>query len=302
MKPQSIFNWLVPFIAILSAIAAGVGVFWVGGDGPFQFTSLHNQTIEIYGIGLYQYDTPLSAVGYWVGDAFTLIAAIPVLLISWWMYRRGTVRGKLLLTGTLLFLLYNYGSLAIGAAYNNLFLVYILLTMASFLGAASLLLSFDVQNFPSLFSERTPLRGISNFFIVSGIALFCIWLMLSIVPALLAGSVPAELGSYTTMITYVVDMGIIAPVLVSAGILLRRHQPLGYVLTSVLLIFIDILGSALLIMGIAQKVTGLVNVGQFFGFVVSFAVLTFFSIGLTVGLFRNLTQESHSVQQVAALS
>jgi len=302
MKPQPAFNWLVPLIAILSAIAASFGLFWTGGDGPFQFTTLHNQTTEIYGIGLYQYDTPLIAVGYRVGDAFTLIAAIPVLLISWWRYRRGTVRGKILLTGTFLFFLYNYGSLAIGAAYNNLFLLYILLTMASFLGAASLLLSFDVQNFPSLFSERTPLRGISTFFIVSGIALFCIWLLLSIVPALLAGGVPAELGSYTTMITYVVDMGIIAPILVSAGILLRRSQPLGYMLTSVLLIFIDILGSALLVMGIAQKVAGLVNIGQFIGFVVSFAVLTFFSIGLTVGLFRNLAKETPSVQQVAAWS
>jgi len=116
MKPQSTFNWLVPLIAILITVAAGVGLFSTNGRGPFQFTTLHNETIEIYGTGLYQYDTPLIAIGYRVSDGFTLIIGIPLLLVSLWMHRRGTVRGKILLTGTLLFFFYNYGSLALGAA------------------------------------------------------------------------------------------------------------------------------------------------------------------------------------------
>ena len=108
-------------------------------------------------------------------------------------------------------------------------------------------------------------------------------------PALLVGGVPPELASYTTVITFVVDMGIIAPVLVSTGILFRRADPLGYVLSSVLLIFIDAFGASLFAMGIAQRLAHLVNVGQFIGFVVSFAVLTAFSLGYTIVLFRHLT-------------
>jgi hypothetical protein len=279
-------------IAILAAITAGIGLFSIGGNGPHQFTTLHNETVEIYGKGLYRYDTPLIAVGYRVSDAFTLIVGIPLLLISFWLYRQGSIRGKILLTGTLLFFLYNFGSLAIGAAYNNLFIIYIILTMATFLGTSGLLLSFDLKTFPALFSKRVPERGISIFFIVSGIALFCIWLFLSIVPALLAGGVPPELASYTTVITFAIDMGIIAPVLVSAGVLLRRHEPLGYLLSSVLLIFIDALGCALLAMGIAQQIAGFMNIGQFIGFVVSFAILTCFSLGFTTALFRNVAEPS----------
>ena len=289
MKQQSTLNWLVPLIALLAAITASIGLFSTSGEGPFQFTTLHHETVEIYGRGLYRYDTPLIAVGYRVSDAFTLIVGIPLLLISFWLYRRGALRGKILLTGTLLFFLYNFGSLAIGAAYNNLLLIYIVLTMATFLGGTGMLLSFDLQTFPGLFSEDMPRRGISNFFIISGIALFCIWLFLSIVPALLAGGVPAELASYTTVITFVVDMGIIAPMLVVAGLLLRRREPLGYILSLVLLIFIDALGISLLIMGIAQQMAGLMNLGQFIGFVVSFAILTFFSLGFTVVIFRHLS-------------
>jgi len=288
MKNHSTINWLVSLIAILAAITASIGLFSTSGNGPFPFTTLRNETVEIYGKGLYRYDTPLIAVGYRVSDAFTLIVGIPLLLISFWAYRRGSIRGKILLTGTLLFFLYNFGSLAIGAAYNNLFLLYILLTVATFLGAIGLLLSFDLQALPNLFSERVPRRGISILFIISGIALFCIWLFLSIAPALLGNTAPAELASYTTIITFVVDMGIIAPVLVTTGILFRRREPLGYILASVLLIFIDALGTSLLIMGIAQQIAGLMNIGQFIGFVVSFAILTFFSLGFTIALFRNI--------------
>jgi len=292
MKNQSALNWLIPLIAILAAITASIGLFSTNGDGPFQFTTLHNETIAIYGRGLYRFDTPLIAIGYRISDAFTLFAGIPLLLISFWMVRRNSVRGKILLTGTLLFFLYNFGSLALGAAYNNLLLIYIVLTMATFLSVIRLLLSFDLQTFPALFSENLSRRGISIFFIVSGIALFCIWLFLSIVPALLANGVPAKLASYTTVITFVVDMGIIAPILVSAGVLFKRGEPLGYVLTPVLIIFIDALGCSLLVMGIAQQIAGLMNIGQFIGFVVSFAILTFFSLGFTVILFRNISDVS----------
>jgi len=302
MKIQSALNWLVPLSALLAAITASIGLFSTSGEGPFQFTTLHHETVEIYGRGLYRYDTPLIAVGYRVSDAFTLIVGIPLLLLSFWLYRRGALRGKILLTGMLLFFLYNFGSLAIGAAYNNLLFIYIILTMSTFLAVCSLFLSFDVQSLPPHFSDRLPERGISIFFMVSGLALFCIWLFLSIVPALLAGGVPAELASYTTVITFVVDMGFIAPVLVSAGVLFRRREPLGYVLASVLLIFIDALGTSLLIMGIAQQRVGLMNIGQFIGFVVSFAILTFFSLGYTVALFRNLADPLRMEVSVPKLS
>src|ERR1044071_2547363 len=110
MKNHSTLNWVIPLIAILAAITAGVGLFSTSGEGPFHFTTLHHETIELYGRGLYKYDTPLIAIGYRVSDAFTLSVGIPLLLTSFWMVRRGSTRGKILLTGALLFFLYNFGS------------------------------------------------------------------------------------------------------------------------------------------------------------------------------------------------
>jgi hypothetical protein len=297
MKQQSTLCWLILVIAILAAFAASAGLFSIGGEGPFEFATLHGDTVQIYGRGLYRYDTPMIAVGYRVSDAFTLTVGIPLLLISFWLYQRGSMRGRILLTGTLLFFLYNFGSLGIGAAYNNLFLVYVLLTLLAFLGGSGLLLSFDLQTFPTFFSDRVPRRGISRFLIISGVALFCIWLFLSILPALLNGGVPPEVASYTTIVTFLLDMAIIAPVLVSAGVLLRRAEALGYLMASVLLIFIDALGLSLLVMGMAQQLAGLMNIGQFIGFVASFAILTLFSLRFTLALLRNIADTPRLQEQ-----
>ena len=57
-------------------------------------------------------------------------------------------------------------------------------------------------------------------------------------------SVPPEVASYTTVVTYVVDLGIIAPALILAGVLLLRRASLGYLLASTILVFTVTLGTS----------------------------------------------------------
>lgn len=289
MKMSNTLVRLSSLAIALALVAASVGLFWRDGGQPFAFQTLRGETAQIYGQGLYRYDTVLIAVGFKTGDAVTLALGIPLLVVSLWLYRRGSLRGGILLAGTLAYLLYNYASMAFGAAYNNMFLVYIALTAATLLGFVISVTSFDRQTVPARFSDRLPRRSIAIFLIVSGIALFLIWLFLSIVPALLAGGAPPEVASYTTVITFVVDMAIIAPALAVAGRLLLRREALGYVLAPVLLVFTDVLGISLLAMGIVQQAAGLMSIGQFIGFVISFAILTLFALGFTVVLFRNVS-------------
>jgi hypothetical protein len=290
MRVSNKLVWLSIAAAALTIVAAVAGLFTQGGNGPFTFNTLHGETTEMYGRGLYQYDTVLIATGFKIGDGFLLVVAVPLLLVSIWQYRRGLVRGKIFLTGMLMFMLYSYSSLALGAAYNNMFIAYILITMVTFFGTLISLMSFDQGALPALFSDRLPRRGISIFMIVSGIAVSSIWFFLSILPGLLSGKVPAELGSYTTIITHVMDIGIIGPSLFIVGIMFLHHEPLAYVLASTLLVFLDVLGTSLLVMGIGQEIAGLMNIGQFIGFVVSFAIMTFVSLGLTFPLLRSLSE------------
>jgi large-conductance mechanosensitive channel len=96
-------------------------------------------------------------------------------------------------------------------------------------------------------------------------------------------------ASYTTFITRVVDMGIVAPALIVVGALLLWREPLGYLLASMILVFTATIDTNLLAAGITQLLAGVVTVGQFIGFTVLFAILTLFSIWLTVVLFRNVS-------------
>jgi hypothetical protein len=144
---------------------------------------------------------------------------------------------------------------------------------------------------PAHFMPGFPRRGISIFLIVSGVALCAIWLLMGIIPALISHNVPSEVASYTTVITYFVDLGIVAPALIVAGVLLRRKAALGYWLASVLVIFTAVLGIALLAAGIVQISAGVISVGQFIGFTVSFAILTFFAIWFSVSILKNFKEK-----------
>lgn len=113
---------------------------------------------------------------------------------------------------------------------------------------------------------------------------------MSIIPALLQGQAPPQVWSYTTVITFVVDLGIVAPALIASGGLLLRRDPIGYLLVAPLLVFTGILGVNLTAGGVAQVMAGVISLGQFIGMSASFTILTLFAIGFTLALFRSFSE------------
>lgn len=289
MKQQSALNWLVPIIVLLALFAAGIGLFYPNEGSPFSFTAVRGETVQIWGQGWYRYDTPIGALSFKAGDLITLFLAIPVLIVSFVLYRQGSLRGGLLLTGALAYFLYTYVSLGFGATYNNLFVVYTFIFSASLFGLILALTSFDVQTLPAHLTETLPGRGIGIFLIVSGVILSLIWLVLSIIPALLQNKAPFEAYFYTTFMTGIVDIGIVAPALIVAGVLLLRRAPLGYLLASTMLVFTCILGPSLTAGGIIQVVEEVITIGQAMAFTVPFVILALIALGLTIRLFGSFS-------------
>jgi hypothetical protein len=123
--PRNAFaGWLVVGIAVLALAASLTGLFWQGGEGVRTITTYRGQTEEIYGRGLYRDSSLFTGDGAKGTDAITLLLALPLLAGGTMLWRRGSVRGGLVLLGALTWFLYVYGSLALGsAAYNDLFLV-----------------------------------------------------------------------------------------------------------------------------------------------------------------------------------
>ena len=290
MKQQPALNWLIPLIAVLALLAAGIGLFYPNEGSLFSFTAVRGETVQIWGQGWYRYDTPIGALSFKAGDLITLFLAIPVLIVSFVLYRQGSLRGGLLLTGALSYFLYTYISLGFGATYNNLFLVYILLFSTSLFGLILALMSFEVQALPIHFAETLPRRAIGIFLVISGIILSLIWIVLSILPALLQSKAPPEAYFYTTFMTGIVDIGIVAPALIIAGVLILRRIPLGDLLASTMLVFTCILGPSLTAGGIIQILEGVITVGQAMAFTVPFVILALIALVLTVRLFRSFSE------------
>src|SRR5690348_16653208 len=108
MKNQSALNWLIPLIGVLALFAAGAGLLYQTPGAPYQYTNHRGETVMINGHGLYYYDTVSTVAQMQGNDLITLLVGLPLLVVSAWCTYRGSLRGRLLLTGTLGFFLYTY--------------------------------------------------------------------------------------------------------------------------------------------------------------------------------------------------
>jgi hypothetical protein len=277
---------LTLLIIVLTFVAGGTGVLYQGEGAPFEFTTLRGETITIYGQGLYRYEPVLAAAQVIPQDIVTLVVGIPMLLVALKLYRQGGMRGQLLLAGTLAYFLYTYTSMAFGAAFNFMFLVYVALFSLSLFAFIIAVLTVDMRALPSYFTERLPRRGIAIFMFAGAAFLLLAWLG-RIVPALFTGTPPFGLESNTTLYIQVLDLGLIVPVMVMAGILLPRGQSLGYLLAAVGLIKFVTMGIALIAMIIGQWLAGVpMTVAE----VVIFPLLAFVAIAMTYLLLRDLQE------------
>ena len=290
MKISNALVWLVALIVVLSVIASGVGLFYQDSGAPFSYTNPRDETVELYGQGLYRYEILRDGVGFKGMDIFVLVVAIPLLLVSTWLYTRGSLRGGLVLTGTLAYFLYNAASMTFGYAYNNLFLVYTALLTTTLFATGLAFASFDLQTFANYFSERLPRRGIAIFLFAVGVSLILVWAVMDILPALLAGTAP-PLNNDTTLPTHALDMGIIAPLAILAGVLILKRAPLGYLLASVLLLVSAVLGAGVLALSAAQVLSNTLTLAQTLTFVVPFLILTAFALWLSIWLLREVSEK-----------
>jgi hypothetical protein len=287
MKPSTTLHLLSFLVAIFAAIYAGVGLFSQGGDGPFTFTSVHGETVEIYGQGLYHNDAVFKAPIFRGTDAATLFVCVPLLLLAIVLDRRAGLRSRLFLTSILVYFLYNSASLALGASYNNLLLVYIGSASASLFAFVIGFRSIDLQELAARTSARMPHRWISGFLFLAGLSLI-IWLV-DILVALSQGTVPPTLDHYTTEATYTLDLSAILPSAFLAGVLVWRRLPLGTLLASILITLNMTVGLVVASQSIMQALDGIVlTPGAFAAYVAPFVTLSLIAVGLLVSIYRNL--------------
>lgn len=282
--------WLVPLIAALALISALAGLFLPGGDGPFMFTSLRGHEVEMFGRGLYQYDTLLVGAALRGTDAVTLLISLPLLVIFFWKSRRGNPNAQLALLGVLFYFLYKGASLTFSAAFNPLFLVYTALFSASLFAVIVAMTTFDLENLAKRVQPGFPHRGAAIFLFIAGFGTLLIWLS-EVIPHILSGGAPEIMGTYTTLFTHGFDSAVITPAAVIAGVCLLRRNPLGYLLAAPILILCTLIGAVVIGQTVVQTLVGMVFPPQIYiGMIGTWIVMGAFAIRLTVSFFRNLSE------------
>ena len=296
MKHQSILKWLVPPIGVLALFAAAMGLFYQTPGEPYPYTNHRGETVMINGHGLYYYDTVSTAAQMQGNDEITLAVGLPLLAVSAWLAFRGSppgavparsagasVRGQLLLTGTLGFFLYTYLSMSMLTAYNALFLVYVAAFTLSLYAFILSMLSIDLKRLPEHFSPRLPRGWIAGTLFAAGGFLGLAWLG-RIVPPLLQGGTPA-LENTTTLVIQTMDLGLVGPLASLAGILLLRRTAWGYLLASVAVLKGLTMALAVSAMGLNMILAGVPDSPAI---LIPFLILTGLNLVMAVLLLRNI--------------
>lgn len=248
MKTPLSFKWIIPLLFILALFAAGAGLFWMGEGQSYPLTSYRGDEVMINAHGLYYWDTVSMTAQMQGNDIVTLMIGLPLLVISFWLAQRGSLRGRFLLTGTLGYFLYTYMSMCFGTAYNNLFLVYVALFSLSLFAFILSMMSFDMKTLPQRFSERLPRRAFAAMFILVGAFLSLAWLGRIIPPLMQNGSPPLE--NVTSLFIQAMDLGMIVPLCFLSAVLLLRRNAFGYLLASISVMKFLTMGLAVSVMGI----------------------------------------------------
>jgi hypothetical protein len=98
------------------------------------------------------------------------------------------------------------------------------------------------------------------------------------------------MDSYTTMVTYALDLAIITPAAFLCAALVLRGDPLGYVIAAPLLTLIVLLAPQIILSTVFQRSAGVpFTRGEMIGPVTGFVVLGLIAAWLLVAILRGLS-------------
>ena len=276
--------WLVAGLALVATLA---GLLAPDGADPSTVQTVRGEEVELYGEGLYRRDSLFKGASNVGTDAITLAVAVPLLVWSTIALRRGSPRGAVLLLGALAWFLYVYATYALSVAFNELFLVYVALASASFFAFVLLWRTID----PAALAAHVPdgvRRRTSALMLASALLTLLVW-SLPLLAATFSGDAPKWLDSSSTMVTDALDLAIITPSALLAGTLLRRNEPLGYLVAIVLLVLLLVLAPAIIAQTISQLAVGIdFTPGEVIGPMAGFVVLGAIAAWCLIGLLRPL--------------
>lgn len=219
-------------ILVLVVFATATGIFYRTKEPQIEHVTVRGDRATFQGSGLYRYDPDFLAREAIIWDVINLLIAVPLFAVGIFLSGRNSLRGRLLLAGLLMYLFYVYLMYATMMAFNPLFLVYVAIFSLSIVALAINLSKIDIGGLPQKFSERFPVRIFTGYMVLLAVMMIGLWVG-RIIPMTLSNSLPPELTGLSTLESQALDLGLIAPIALSAAVLLWRNSPWGYLLTGI---------------------------------------------------------------------
>ena len=166
------------------------------------------------------------------GDIVTLGVVVPVLVVALVQARRGSVRAMVVWIGVLAYALYNYAYYVFGASFNDAFLIHIAIFSSSIFALVLAVSSLDVAATAEPLRRPRLARWIGGFLTLVGVGQGALWVIV-IVRYAVTGEVLADIPVRGQHVVFALDLSLLVPALIVAGVLLWRRTAIGYVAAGV---------------------------------------------------------------------
>lgn len=268
-------------IILLSLVITVCGVCSFQTGHAYETVNQYGQSIKMWGAGIYAHDSFFKAPIFMGSDLTVLVVILPLAVITYRRLRTAPSVERLIGNFAVMsLLLYYSASLAFGVTYNRLHLLYIALFGMCFYFVGFLFMKlYALRCKQKAICRYRVSKGLKVYLIMAGLSLFVAWLP-DIVTSLVNKTPLDLLEVYTTEITYVLDMGIISPLIFLTLYLLNRGDFIGYVLLRMILrvcmgvgIMLPVQTACQMFAGVSVPVPALVTKVLIFVLLGGFAVL-----------------------------
>ena len=255
---------------VLVCIAACAGLFYSSGGEPRVVESIHGETVELFGDGVYANNSTFTATIRKGSDLAMLFVSVGLLAVT--LKRNTGHKMKLAHGGLLASVLYYAATTAFETVYNQLFLLYLCMFSAAFF--AFVFTVIDLRGTIRPPGKNGKHTKTAVFTMIAGCTVL-IWLM-DVIPGILTGTPPGFISIYTTSPTIIIDIGLILPSCALSGVMLMQKKPMGYILPPIMLAFLSVIAVTVVGQTAVQMAYGInIPIHQLIGYVGSFAVFGF---------------------------
>jgi len=282
-RTENILCIVLSCIVITTAI---IGLFYSDGGETIFVKNIYGQEVELYGKGIYAYNSLLTVSGRLGADWMGILCGI--LMISVCFLKKDQLWADLLKISQSFLFVYYFACLVFSISMNRLYLLYVLgFGLSIFLSFA--LVVNDLKTIVvKESSKKCKNLGISLCLGISGVVTIGIWLSM-IVPYMITDNYGYLLGVLTTESTYAIDLGVLCPAMIICAILVQKKRHYGYKMAPILLYILFCVGPMVILQNIYCLILGIsVPIPAFIGTVLSFVVMSVFALVFLVKSIRLL--------------